>query len=90
MARNINNKKFIGGFMEEILNTLSSFLFIGFLVAIFIGGGAIGYVVGFLSCNKSYKGLIDLMENDVIDIVKRDIEGQIKETYIVKYIISRA
>lgn len=61
--------------MEEILNTLSSFLFIGFLVTIFIGGGAIGYVVGFLNCNKSYKGLIDLMENDVIDIVKRDIEG---------------
>lgn len=61
--------------MEEILSILSSFLFIGFLVAIFIGGGAIGYVVGFLNCNKSYKGLIDLMENDVIDIVKRDIEG---------------
>ncbi|MDU1601561.1 MAG: hypothetical protein E6845_01255 [Clostridium sp.] len=61
--------------MEEILNTLSSFLFLGFLVAIFIGGGAIGYVVGFLNCNKSYKGLIDIMENDVIDIVKRDIEG---------------
>ncbi|WP_456008883.1 hypothetical protein [Clostridium butyricum] len=44
--------------MEEMLNTLNSFLFIGFLVAIFIAGGAVGYMIGFLNCSKSYKGLI--------------------------------
>lgn len=62
-------KKFIGGFMEEILNTLSSFLFIGFVVSIFIAGGAIGYVVGFFYCSKSYKGLIAYVENDFKDSI---------------------
>ena len=50
--------------MEEMLNTLNSFLFIGFLVAIFIAGGAVGYMIGFLNCSKSYKGLISYVEND--------------------------
>lgn len=73
MASNINNKKFIGGFMEQILNNLSSFLFIGFVVSIFIAGGVIGYVVGFLNCSKSYKGLIAYVENDFIKDIKNDI-----------------
>lgn len=55
--------------MEEMLNTLNSFLFIGFLVAIFIAGGAVGYMIGFLNCSKSYKGLISYVENDFKDSI---------------------
>ena len=55
--------------MEEMLNTLNSFLFIGFLVAIFIAGGAVGYMIGFLNCSKSYKGLIAYVENDFKDSI---------------------
>ncbi|WP_455810420.1 hypothetical protein [Clostridium butyricum] len=69
MASNINNKKFIEGFMEYILNTLSSFLFICFIAAIFIVGGAVGYIVAFLNCSKSYKGLIAYVENDFKDSI---------------------
>ncbi|ALS17233.1 MULTISPECIES: hypothetical protein [Clostridium] len=59
--------------MEEMLNTLNSFLFIGFLVAIFIAGGAVGYMIGFLNCSKSYKGLISYVEKDFIKNIKNDI-----------------
>ncbi|MDU3597647.1 MAG: hypothetical protein E7F68_21480 [Clostridium butyricum] len=56
-----------------MLNTLNSFLFIGFLVAIFIAGGAVGYMIGFLNCSKSYKGLISYVEKDFIKNIKNDI-----------------
>ena len=59
--------------MEEMLNTLNSFLFIGFLVAIFIAGGAVGYMIGFFNCSKSYKGLISYVEKDFIKNIKNDI-----------------
>ena len=59
--------------MEEMLNTLNSFLFIGFLVAIFIAGGAVGYMIGFLNSSKSYKGLISYVEKDFIKNIKNDI-----------------
>ncbi|MEX0058128.1 hypothetical protein [Clostridium butyricum] len=59
--------------MEYILNTLSSFFFICFIVAIFIVGGAVGYIVGFLNCSKSYKGLIAYVEKDFIKNIKNDI-----------------
>ena len=59
--------------MEEMLNTLNSFLFIGFLVAIFIAGGAVGYMIGFLNCSKSYKELISYVEKDFIKNIKNDI-----------------